>query len=130
MVMRVKRTAEIIMSNYQEILGSCVFTYEGRIAHANENMQIQEDIPAILTAWKEGLQTFSVKQMQFIVALNSSDGFVAINPDGAVGFICGTGKGVWFVSVFAPMDADKSGILRECVQAAKNLESSVSIFEI
>ena len=67
MVMRVKRTAEIIMSNYVEILGSCVFTYEGQIAYANENMQILEDIPAILEAWKEGLQTFSVKNMAFIV---------------------------------------------------------------
>ena len=127
--MRVRRTVDIIMSNYQEILGSCVFTYEGRIAYANDNMQIQEDILPILTAWKQGLQSFLIKNMTFIVALSSNDGFVAINPDGAVGFICGTGKGVWFVSVFAPMDADKSGILRECVQAAKNLESSVSVFD-
>jgi hypothetical protein len=129
MVMRVKRTVEIIMSNYQEIMGTCAFTYEGRVAYANENMQIAEAIPSILQAWKSGFQTFTVKHMEFLVALNSEDGFVAINPDGAVGFICGTGKGVWFVSVFAPMDADKSGILRECVQAAKNLESSVSIFD-
>jgi hypothetical protein len=130
MVMRVKRTVDIIMSNYQEIIGSCVFTYEGRIAYANENMQITKDIQLIIQAWKSRLKSFSIKQMSFLVALNSEDGFVAINPDGAVGFICGTGKGVWFVSVFAPMDADKSGILRECVQAAKNLESSVSVFEI
>jgi hypothetical protein len=130
MAMRVKRTVDIIMSNYEEILGSCVFTYEGRAAYAHENMQIQEDIPTILAAWKQGLQSFLVKQMSFITALSSNDGFVAINPDGAVSFICGTGKGVWFVSVYAPMDADKSGILKECVQAAKNLESSVSVFEI
>ena len=129
MVMRVKRTADIIMSNYEEIMGSCVFTYEGRIAYASDNMQIEEDIPSILQTWKSRLHDFSIKNMAFIVALNSEDGFVAINPDGAVGFICGTGKGVWFVSVFTPMDADKSGILRECVQGAKNLESSVSIFD-
>ena len=129
MVMRVKRTADIIMSNYQEIMGSCVFTYEGRIAYASDNMQITEDIPSIIQTWKSRLQNFSIKNMAFLVALNSEDGFVAINPDGAVGFICGTGKGVWFVSVFAPMDADKSGILRECIQAARNLESSVSIFD-
>jgi hypothetical protein len=127
--MRVKRTVDIIMSNYEEILGTCVFTYDARVAYANENMQIQEDILEILKAWKARAQSFSAKQLTFLVAMNSDNGFVGINPNGAVGFICGTGKGVWFVSVFVPMDADKSGILRECVQAAKNLESSVSVFD-
>jgi hypothetical protein len=129
MVMRVKRTVNIITSNYEEILGTCVFTYDGRVVYASENMQIQEDIQEILEAWKAGEQSFSAKNLTFIVAMNSNDSFVGINPEGAVGFICGTGKGVWFVSAFIPMDADKSGILRECVQAAKNLETSVSVFD-
>ena len=38
--MRIKRTIDIAMSNYSEILGSCVFTYEGRVAYTTEKMQI------------------------------------------------------------------------------------------
>ena len=126
MVMRIKRTIDIAMSNYSEILGSCVFTYEGRVAYATENMQIAQDVPAILTSWQQQMQTFAVSGMTFLSALTTENGFVGINPEGALCFICGTGKGVWFVSVFTRMDTDKSGILRECVQVAKNIENSVS----
>ncbi len=128
--MRIKRTVDIIMSNYEGIVGSCVFSYEGRIAYTTENMQIDKDIPVILATRQHGGQFLSIKGINFIVALLDKDGMVAINPDGALSFICGTGKGVWFVAAFAPMDADKDGILRECVQAAKNIESSVSIFDL
>ena len=126
MVMRIKRTIDIAKSNYSEILGSCVFTYEGRVAYATENMQIAQDVPAILASWQQQMQTFAVGGMAFLSALTIENGFVGINPEGALCFICGTGKGVWFVSIFTHMDTDKSGILRECVQAAKNIESSVS----
>jgi len=130
MVMRVKRTIDIAMSNYTEIIGFSVFTYEGKIAYASDNMDISQEIGIIIQAWNGLVQQFALKGVSFISALTSNQGFVAINPDGAVSLICGTGKGVWFVSVFAPMDVDKEGILRECIQAAKNLETSVSIFDI
>lgn len=130
MVMRVKRTIEIAMSNYTEIVGFSVFTYEGQVAYASDNMEISGEIDTIVQAWNGQFQNFQLKGVTFITALTTDQGFVAINPDGAVSLICGTGKGVWFVSVFAPMDVDKDGILRECVQAAKNLETSVSIFDI
>jgi len=130
MVMRVKRTIDIAMSNYTEIIGFCVFTYEGKVAYASENMEISSEIATITQAWNGQFQSFSLKGLSFISALRTDQGFVAINPEGAVSLICGTGKGVWFVSVFAPMDVDKDGILRECIQASKNLETSVSIFEI
>lgn len=126
MVMRIKRIIDIAMSNYSEILGACVFTYEGRLAYATENMQIAQDVPAILSSWQQQAQSFIVGGMDFLSALTTENGFVGISPEGALCFICGTGKGVWFVSVFTPMDTDKSGILRECVQAAKSIESSVS----
>ncbi|MCK4484307.1 MAG: hypothetical protein KAU89_05755 [Candidatus Thorarchaeota archaeon] len=126
MVMRIKRTIDIAMNNYSEILGSCVFTYEGRVAYATENMQIAQDVSAILMSWQRREQSFTVGGMAFLSALTTENGFVGINPEGALCFICGTGKGVWFVSSFTRMDTDKSGILRECVQAAKNIESSVS----
>ena len=58
--------------------------------------------------------------------LSKMDGFVGINQEGAFCFICGTGKGVWFGSIITRMDSDRSGILWKCVQAAKNIESSVS----
>ncbi len=48
MAMRIKRTIDIAMSNYSEILESCVFTYEGSVAYTTENMQIAQDVPAIL----------------------------------------------------------------------------------
>ncbi len=128
--MRVKRTIDIAMSNYTEIIGFSVFTYEGKIAYASDNMDISQEIGIIIQAWNGLVQQFALKGVSFISALTSNQGFVAINPDGAVSLICGTGKGVWFVSVFAPMDVDKEGILRECIQAAKNLETSVSIFDI
>jgi hypothetical protein len=130
MVMRVKRTIDIAMSNYTEIIGFNVFTYEGKVAYASDNMDICEEIGTIIEAWNSTFQQFILKGVTFLTALKSNQGFVAINPDGAVSFICGTGNGVWFVSVFVPMDADKEGVLRECIQAAKNLETSVSIFDI
>jgi hypothetical protein len=130
MVMRVKRTIDIAMSNYTEIIGFSVFTYEGKVAYASDNMEISKEIATIIQAWNGHYQQFILKGVSFLSALTTNQGFVAINPDGAVSLICGTGKGVWFVSVFAPMDVDKEGILRECIQAAKNLETSVSIFDI
>ena len=130
MVMRVKRTIDIAMSNYTEIIGFSVFTYEGKVAYASDNMDISEEIGTIIKAWNGLLQQFTLKSVSFLSALSTNQGFVAINPDGAVSLICGTGKGVWFVSVFTPMDVDKEGILRECIQAAKNLETSVSIFDV
>ena len=128
--MRVKRTIDIAMSNYTEIIGFSVFTYEGKVAYASDNMDISEEIGTIIKAWNGLLQQFTLKSVSFLSALSTNQGFVAINPDGAVSLICGTGKGVWFVSVFTPMDVDKEGILRECIQAAKNLETSVSIFDV
>jgi hypothetical protein len=130
MAMRVKRTIDIAMSNYTEIIGFSVFTYEGRVAYASDNMDISDQIGTIIQAWNGAFNQFILKGVSFLTALTTNQGFVAINPDGAVSLICGTGKGVWFVSVFAPMDVDKEGILRECIQAAKNLETSVSIFDI
>ncbi|MBN2230950.1 MAG: hypothetical protein JW779_15300 [Candidatus Thorarchaeota archaeon] len=128
--MRVKRTIDIAMSNYTEIVGFSVFTYEGKVAYASDNMEIGDDIPTFIQAWNGQYQNFVLKGVSFITALRTNQGFVGINPDGAVSLICGTGKGVWFVSVFAPMDVDKEGILKECIQAAKNLETTVSIFDI
>ncbi len=130
MVMRVKRTIDIAMSNYTEIIGFSVFTYEGRVAYASDNMQISDDINTLVQAWNGQFQNFQLKGVSFVTALKTEQGFVAINPEGAVSLICGTGKGVWFIAVFAPMDVDKEGILKECIQAAKNLEASVSIFDI
>jgi len=130
MVMRIKRTIDIAMSNYNEITGFCVFSYEGKVVYASDNMDIASEINTIIQAWNGYLQNFSLKNIAFLRALATEQGFVAINPDGAVSLICGTGKGVWFVSVFAGMDVDKEGILRECIQAAKNLEASVSIFDV
>jgi hypothetical protein len=130
MVIRIKRTIDIAMSNYTEIIGFSVFTYEGNIAYASDNMNVSREIGTIIDAWNGQFRQFMLKGVSFITALATNQGFVAINPDGAVGFICGTGKGVWFVAVFASMDSDKEGILRECIQAAKNLETSVSIFDI
>ncbi|MHA1927925.1 MAG: hypothetical protein ACTSV2_05000 [Candidatus Thorarchaeota archaeon] len=128
--MRVKRTIDVAMSNYTEIIGFCVFSYEGRVAYASDNMQISGDINTLVQAWNGQFQNFQLKGVSFITALTTEQGFVAINPEGAVSLICGTGKGVWFISVFAPMDVDKEGILKECIQASKNLEASVSIFDI
>ncbi|TFG33588.1 hypothetical protein EU527_07595 [Candidatus Thorarchaeota archaeon] len=130
MVMRVKRTIDIAMSNYSEIIGFSIFTYEGKVAYASHNMEIESEINTIIQAWNGQYQKFMLKSLSFVTALATNQGLVAINPEGTVSLICGTGKGVWFVSVFAPMDVDKEGILRECIQAAKNLETSVSIFDI
>jgi hypothetical protein len=130
MVMRIKRTIDIAMSNYTEITGVCVFTYEGKVAYASDNMKIAEEINTIIQAWNGHLHNFTLKNIGFLRALATEQGFVAINPDGAVSLICGTGKGVWFVSVFTGMELDKEGILRECIQAAKNLETSVSILDV
>ena len=118
------------MSNYTELLGYSVFTYEGKVALHSDNMDIADWLPTIIHAWNGHLPEFTLKNLIFRTALNTEREFVAINPEGATSFICGTGKGVWFVAFFAPMDADKSGILRECIQAAKNLETSVSVFDI
>lgn len=130
MAMRIRRTIGIAVGNYTEIVGFSVFTYEGKVAYASDNMDIADDIPTIIEAWNGGIQSLNIKHVPFVTALNNEREFVAINPEGSIGFICATGKGVWFVSVFVPMDADKSGIVRECIQAAKNLEASVSIFDI
>jgi hypothetical protein len=131
MVMRIKRTIDIAMSNYEGIIGSAVFSYEGRVAYATENMQLDaNDLHAIFSSWNGGTASFNVKQVSFLTAMTEKNGFVAINPEGAVGLIVGTGKGVWFVSCFAPMDQDKTGILRECIQAAKVLETSVSVLDV
>jgi hypothetical protein len=131
MVMRIKRTVDIAMSNYEGIIGSAVFSYEGRVAYATENMQLDtNDLHAIFSAWNGSTTNFNVKNISFLTAMAEKNGFVAINPEGAIGLIVGTGKGVWFVSCFAPMDQDKSGILRECVQAAKLLETSVSVLDV
>ena len=130
MVMRVKRTIDIAMSNYTEIIGFNVFTYEGKVVYASDNMEISSEITTIIQAWNGQFQRFLLKGLSFVSALTTNQGFVAINPEGAVSLICGTGKGVWFVSVFAPMDVDKEGILKECIQASKNLETSVSVFDV
>ena len=130
MAMRVKRTIDIAMSNYTEIVGFCAFTFEGKVAYASDNMEISGELDTILKAWNGEFQNFQLKGLSFITALTTNQKFVAINPEGAISLICATGKGVWFVSVFAPMDVDKEGILRECLQAAKNLESSVSVFDL
>jgi hypothetical protein len=130
MVMRIKRTIDIAMGNYTEITGFCVFSYEGKVAYASDNMDISNEISTIIQAWNGHLQSFTLKNITFLRALATEQGFVAINPEGAVSLICGTGKGVWFVTVFTRMDVDKEGILRECIQAAKNLEASVSIFDV
>jgi hypothetical protein len=131
MSMRVKRTVDIVLSNYDEIAGACVFTYERKIAHVTENMQFTpEEVDVIVRAWNGEFTNFTVKHMPLMVALCDEQGLVTVNTDGATSLIMGTGKGVWFFCVFAPMDADKFGILQECVQAAKNLEASVSIFDI
>ncbi|MHA1770468.1 MAG: hypothetical protein ACTSYL_12155 [Candidatus Thorarchaeota archaeon] len=130
-MMRIKRTIDIAMNNYENIIGACVFDYEGRVVYTTENMNLApDDTTTIMEAWRRQNQTFQVKGINFISALTEKNGFVAINPDGAVTLIAGTDKGVWFVSAFAPMDVDKTGILRECIQAAKNLERSVSVFDV
>ncbi|MHA2380265.1 MAG: hypothetical protein ACXADO_12770 [Candidatus Thorarchaeota archaeon] len=129
--MRIKRTADIAMSNYEGIIGFCVFTYEGRVAYASENMQLDvHSVNSIFEAWNSSQQSFTLKHVPFLTAMAEKNGFVGINPDGAISLVVGTGKGVWFVSCFAPMDQDKTGIMRECVQAAKLLEASVSVLDI
>ena len=79
MVMRVKRTIDIAMSNYTEIIGYCVFTYEGKVAIASENMEIINEVNTILQAWNGHLQNFQLKGLSFISALRTEQGFVAIN---------------------------------------------------
>ncbi len=129
--MRIKRTVEIAMSNYERISGACAFNSERKIGYSTENMQLTpEEVDLILRAWNGEFTSFTIKHMPLIVALKDERGLVTINSDGAASLIMGTGKGVWFLSVFVPMDADKFGIMNECVQSAKNLESSVSIFDI
>lgn len=128
--MRIKRTIDIAMSNYTEITGFTVFNCEGKVAYASDNMDIAHELAAIIQAWNGHQPNFMLKNLSFITALSTEKEFVAINPEGAVSLIVGTNKGVWFVAVFAPMDVDKDGILRECIQAAKNLEVSVSIFDV
>ena len=130
MVVRIKRTIDIAMSNYTEIIGFSVFNCEGKVAYASDNMDIVNELTTILRAWNGHQSNFISKNVLFITALNTEQQFVAINPEGAVSLIIGTNKGVWFVAVFAPMDVDKEGILRECIQAAKNLEVSVSVFDV
>lgn len=128
--MRIKRTIDVAMSNYTEITGFSVFNCEGKVAYASDNMDISNELAAIIQAWNGHQPSFMLKNLSFITALSTEHGFVAINPEGAVSLIVGTNKGVWFVAVFAPMDVDKEGILKECIQAAKNLEVSVSVFDV
>ncbi|MCK5150809.1 MAG: hypothetical protein KAQ65_03170 [Candidatus Thorarchaeota archaeon] len=131
MAMRVKRTVEIAMSNYDTVSGACAFTYERKIGYATDNMQLtSEEVDLILRAWNGEFTNFTVKHLPLMIAMNDKSGLVAINTDGASSLIMGTGKGVWFICFFAPMDADKFGIMKECIQSAKNLEASVSIFDI
>ncbi len=131
MSVRVKRTVEIAMSNYDCITGACAITYERKIGYATDNMRLtHEEIDQIIRAWDVQVSSLMVKHIPFLVALHDKHGIVAINPDGSTSLIAGTGKGVWFVCAFAPMDQDKFGIMNECVQAAKNLETSVSVFDI
>ncbi len=99
MVMRVKRTIDIAMSNYTEIIGFSVFTYEGQVAYASDNMQISGDIDTLVQAWNGQFQNFQLKGVSFVTALKIEQGFVAINPEGAVSLICGTGKGVWYICI-------------------------------
>lgn len=129
--MRIRRTIDIAMSNYEGIMGAAVFTYEGRVVFTSENMEISDsDTNCIVHAWNSGQNQFTVKHIPFLTAMSTQNGLVGINPDGAVSIVCGTGKGVWFVAAFVPMDEDKHGILKECIQAAKLLETSVSIFDV
>jgi hypothetical protein len=131
MAMRIRRSIEIMLSNYVCISGACAATYEGTIGYATDNMKITEDeIGQIARAWNGQLQSLTIRYMPLLVALVDSHGLVAINPDGATSLVMGTGKGVWYVCAFIPMDQDKSSIMRECIQVAKNLEASVSIFDI
>ncbi len=131
MAMRVKRTVEIAMSNYDCISGACAITYERNIGYSTENMQLSsEEADQIVRAWNGEISNLMIKHIPFIVALHDKHGVVAINPEGATSLVAGTGKGVWFVCCFAPMDQDKFGLMNECVQAAKNLETSVSIFDV
>ncbi|MFX1416281.1 MAG: hypothetical protein ACFFC0_05690 [Promethearchaeota archaeon] len=131
MVMRIKRTVDIAMSNYAGIIGVCVFSYEERVVYASENMQLDpQSLSTVLEAWNRSLPSFTVKNIPFLTAMADKNGLVAINPDGAISLIAGTGKGVWFVSCFAPMDEDKNGIMRECIQSAKLLETSVSVLDV
>ncbi|MFX1266308.1 MAG: hypothetical protein ACFFH0_13055, partial [Promethearchaeota archaeon] len=82
MVMRIKRTIDIAMSNYSGIMGFCVFTYEGHVAYASENMQLDpQSLSAILDAWNRFHQCFTMKNIPFLTAMADENGFVAINPD-------------------------------------------------
>ncbi|MBD3404601.1 MAG: hypothetical protein GF411_00520 [Candidatus Lokiarchaeota archaeon] len=128
--MRVKRTVTIAMSNYEEIVGACAFTYDGRIGYATDNLNLASDIVTILSAWNGKINSYKIKNISFITAMTTENGLVAINPDGAVALMVGTGKGIWFVAAMAPMDKDKMGILMECVTSAKNLERSISVYDI
>ncbi len=131
MSVRIKRTVDIAMANYECITAACALTYERKIGYATENMQLSVDeVDQIIRAWNGEVSNLMIKHISFLVALHDKQGIVAINPEGATSLIAGTGKGVWFVCVFVPMDQDKFGIMNECVQAAKNLESSVSVFEV
>lgn len=119
------------MSNYSEITGACVFSVENNPGYMTENLHLKkDDFYTLVRAWNGEVSQFMVKNIPFITVLNSDKSLVAINPSGATSIIMATGKGIWFVIAFAPMDADKSGILRECIQAAKNLETSVSIYDV
>ncbi|MBN2229016.1 MAG: hypothetical protein JW779_05435 [Candidatus Thorarchaeota archaeon] len=131
MSIRVKRAIEITMLNYDCITAASAITYERRIGFATDNMQLSpEEIDQIVRAWNGDISHLMIKHIPFIVVLHDKNGVVAVNPEGATSLVVGTGKGVWFVCVFVPMDQDKFGIMNACVQAAKNLETSVSIFDI
>ncbi len=131
MALRIKRSIEIMLSNFEFISGACAATYERAIGYSTDNMKMEKDeVDQIIKAWNGQLQSLTIRYMPLIVAFADSHGLVAINPDGATSLVVGTGKGVWFVCAFIPMDQDKSSVMRECIQVAKNLEASVSVFDI
>lgn len=131
MALRIKRSIEIMLSNFEYISGACAATYERAIGYSTDNMKMTNDeVDQIIRAWNGQLQNLTVGYVPLLVAFVDSHSLVAINPDGATSLVVGTGKGVWFVCAFIPMDQDKSGVMRECIQVAKNLEASVSVFDI
>ncbi len=128
--MRIKRAIDIAMENFQEIIDTCVFTYEGRVIHSPKGMLGNDDVRVILNAWNNNIASFQIKDVEFLTVLKEKQSFVAINPDGAVSLIVTTGKGVWFVAALIPMDVDKNPIVNEGIQIAKNLEATVSVFDV
>lgn len=120
-----------MLSNFEFISGACAATYERAIGYSTDNMKMpEEEIDQIIRAWNGQIQSLTIGYVPLLVAFVDSHSLVAINPDGATSLVVGTGKGVWFVCAFIPMNQDKSGVMRECIQVAKNLETSVSVLDI